>query len=300
MPDIEVRIATSPAHRLAVLEVAHEATGSTAPPLVFQARRLHHHRRSRATWWLLEEDGAPAASLVCHPLRFSIDGEPVLGFGLGAVATRTDRRNRGHASALCSHVAEVCAGEGRPVGLLFSAIAPAFYERLGYRTTPAWNLRCENPEGFSASGPAAAIRALDPRAEAGALLALYRAHHAERHAALHLDRDGAAWERSLVENPQDLFFGWGDPLRGYVRLLDDEKELEVVELVAREPQDEAPVLRAAAAIARALGRPRLQGWFPPSSSTREWFQDAGRERTQPMVRGTEAAETAQFWGSDYF
>ena len=28
---------------------------------------------------------------------------------------------------------------------------------------------------------------------------------------LHLRRDSAAWKRSLVENPEDLFFGWSEP-----------------------------------------------------------------------------------------
>lgn len=125
-----IRPATTATQKLSVLAVAHAANASSEPLPIYQARRLHHHRRSRATWWLLEEAGEPASAMVCHPLRLSVDGEVVPGFGVGAVVTRPDRRNQGHASALCEHVAQVCAREGRPVGLLFSAIPPDEAEGL--------------------------------------------------------------------------------------------------------------------------------------------------------------------------
>lgn len=307
-----IRPAASSTDKLAVLAVAHAANASTRPLLEYQARRLHHHRRSRATWWLLrEDDGEVASGMVCHPLRFSVGGEELPGFGVGAVVTRPDRRRRGHASALCAHVAEVCADEGRPTGLLFSAIPPALYERLGYRVLPAWDFRCKDPAGFAQSGHGAGLRALDPRADATALLSLYRRHHDERNndehnnnehsGALHLLRDEAAWECSLREGPDDLFFGWGEPLAGYVRLYEEEDgEVDVVELITPDPADETPVLRAVASLVLALGRPEFGGWMTPSAAPSDWFDDAGRDRTRPMLRGLESVTDARFWASDYF
>jgi predicted N-acetyltransferase YhbS len=293
---VVVRRAETDADRRAVLEVAHAATRPEAPFEHFAALRLSHPRRALASWWLLEEDGRAASSLVRYPLRFSDGGGEREGYGHGAVATRPHARRRGLARTLCERAIEDAEAEGRRVGLLFSAIPPAYYERLAFRALPAWGHVAERPADLAASGPRAPLVPLDPRRSVERLAALYERHHA---GSLHLRRDAAAFARTIEIEPRDLFFAAPDPERGYVRAAPDRESLDVLELVLPD-EDRAPALRALAHLAGALGLARLEGWFPPVPEVAAHFRDAGRATTLPMVRGAEDVAGARFWASDHF
>jgi predicted N-acetyltransferase YhbS len=296
VPVSALRIATSRADRLAVTAVAHAATAPEQSLAHFQARRLAHPRRALATWWLLEEEGRAVCSLVCHPLEFSVGGRVRPGYGIGAVATVPEARRRGHARALCEAAIERAESEGRGIGLLYSAIAPAYYERLGFRALPAWRLGCDRVVALAGTGAVAPVEPLDPWRERATLADLYEWHHGR---ALHLHRDAAGYERSLALDPGDLFFGLGDPLRAYARVHVQPAEVDVVELVAP-AADRAPLLRALAEFAARLPRGRIAGWFDPDPDTAAWFRDEGRTTTLPMVRGTDPDPEARFLASDYF
>jgi predicted N-acetyltransferase YhbS len=291
-----MRIADSDADRLAVIEVAHAATRPEAPLAWFQALRMASALRAQATWWLLEEDGRAVSSLLCYPLRFALDGRVVQGHGLGAVATRPDARRRGLARALCEHAVEAAEAEGRPIGLLFSAIPPAYYGRIGYRALPAWAHVADRLDDLAGSGPRATLVAIDPRRHVERLASHYERHHG---GALHLHRDAAGYARTVAVHAGDGYLGVGDPLRAYARIALDAESMEVVELVGGEAEFPA-VLRELARIASALGKKRLEGWFPPVPEVAPWFRDEGRATTLPMVRGVADVGHAQFWPSEYF
>jgi predicted N-acetyltransferase YhbS len=293
---MEIRRATTAADRLAVMEVWHAATGSDQPLAWHQALRLRLLRRHEGTWWMLEEEGHVASSLVCYPLRFARDGIVVEGYGLGAVATRPEARRRGRAAALCARAIEAAELKGRTIGLLFSALPPAYYERLGFQASPAWHPVCSRAADLAASGPRAELVPLDPRGDVEALLACYRGGHD----GLHVHRDVQEWSAGLTRGALDLFFGLGGPLRGYVRLNPEEAEgLEVVELMV--PRAErAEVLRAVAGLAADLGRDVVEGWFDPVAEVAPFFEDRGRATTLPMFRGVREVADVRIWGSDYF
>ena len=293
---IVIREALTAADRLAVIAVSQAATRPAAPPEPYAALRLASARRALATWWLLEEDGRAVSSLVCHPLSLAGSGGVRPGYGLGAVATRPEAQRKGHAERLCRHVIATSEAEGRSVGLLYSAIPPAYYERMGFRCVEAWHHVCARPYDLSTSGPQATLLPLDPRRESARLAQLYEQHAGS---ALHLQRDAAGFGRSVSLNPADLFFGVGEPLRGYVRVCWEPGWLEVSELVVADA-DVAPVLRALAHLAYRHSCARLEGWFPPVPPLASHFTDRGRASTLPMVRGADAAPRPPFWSSDYF
>jgi predicted N-acetyltransferase YhbS len=291
-----IRPAESDEDRLAVTAVAHAATRPQEPLEHFQARRLAHPRRAGATWWLLEEDGRPASSLVCYPLTFSVGGRAVEGYGLGAVATHPTFRRRGLAHALCEAVIRANEEQGRSVGLLFSAIRPAYYERLGFRAMPAWHWVYERLADLGSSGASAPLRPIDPRREAATLARLYERHHGS---TLHLRRDAETHLRTLDLAAGHFFYGVGDPIRGYVRMAVEGQDMEIVELILPEG-DRAPALRTLARIAAALDHTTLEGWFPPVPEVAAFAADRGRATTLPMVRGVDATDGGPFWSSDYF
>lgn len=293
---MKTRIAIDPSDRLAVMEIWHAATKASEPLAYHQALRLPLLRRHQGTWWLGEEDGRVVSSLLCYPLRFDTDDEILEGYGLGAVATRPEARRRGHAAALCRAAIERAESEGRSIGLLFSAIPPAYYERLGFRVAPAWRHVCRTAAELAASGSRARLVPLDPRRDVETLLGSYQ----QAHAGLHVFRDEAEWAAALTRNANDLFFGLGGAEAGYVRVnLEDGEGIEVVELMVP-AAERASALRAVAALADAMGRQVVEGWFDPVPEVASFFPDEGRATTRPMVRGPASIESARFWGSDYF
>lgn len=296
-----MRRATTHADKRSACDLVRAAFQVERPAIANQAMRLASALRATGDWWLLEAEGRPACTLVCYPLQLGTpEGDVVPGFGIGAVATRPDAQRRGHAAELCAHVAERAEAAGRPLGLLFSAIPPAYYERLGYRACPAWDHVCTRPAELAESGVATELLPFDPRAALPELQRVYAHAHAGR---LHLHRDAAGWERSLAVSPADWWLGIGDPdgdLRGYARLDLEARSVDLLELVLTDPEDEAPALRALARMAVELDRTELGCWLPPSPTVSAWFEDRGRAKTLPMVRGSDSTEGSQFWGSDYF
>jgi hypothetical protein len=231
-----------------------------------------------------------------YPLRFGTPGGEVDGYGLGAVSTVPEARGRGYASALCRHVIEHAEAGGRGVGLLFSAIPPAMYERLGFRVRPAWDHVAERLADLMASGPVAALEPLDGHAEADTLAALWAAHHD----GLYLVRDAPSMRLSLDRYAYDFVLGVGRPRRGYVRVeVPPTGAVEILEWIVPPALDGA-ALRAVAAVAERLGRGALRGWLAPTPTVRTWFRDRGRADTLPMVRGAGHVEDARFQASDYF
>jgi GNAT superfamily N-acetyltransferase len=280
-----VRIARDDAERVASIAVVVEGFEVKGPLWLHEAKRLASLARSRAAWWVAVEDGKVVGATLSYPLRLTDPSGGVhAGYGIGALVTRASHRRRGIAGALLAATAE-----GAGIGLLYSGIPPATYERHGFRVVPAFDHLCADPAALAASGRRASLRPIDPRVEHRRLGAAWD----QGHPGLRLHRDAAAWSASLAENPTDFFFAAED---GYVRLRQGERELEVVELLGASP---APVLRALGSFAVDLQVP-LRGWFDPVPEVASHFTDRGRARTLPMVHRWSHPETARFWSSDYF
>lgn len=281
------------------LAVAHAANASQEPLAVYAAKRLHHSRRRTGQWWLGTFEGRAVCSLMCYPLALSdAAGSPVQGYGLGAVATRPEARKQGYASQLCRAAVAAAEAGGRTVGLLYSAIPSAFYERMGFRVCPSFRFASDDPLEVASSGAQAQLTACDPLPRAEELSAVYRRCLAGR---LQVLRDPGSWRTSWTNYSDEWCFlidGGG----GYIRAYEEGDALEIVELCPPAGQAPQPALRALAALAVALGRKRLVGWLEPSELAGSSFHDLGRARTLPMLRGVSEADAsaARFFGSDYF
>jgi GNAT superfamily N-acetyltransferase len=282
---LTARIAHDVPSRCAVMAVAHAANHVAEPLRWYQARRLSAPARTHATWWLLEEDGEPVSSLLCYPLPLRHEGNPVMGYGLGAVATHPAHQRRGHAARLCREVMEASTGPG----LLFSAIPPAYYAKLGFRMVPVSEHACLELQALSA-GPCATLRPMNPRLEMPTLLRAYDTQQS----GLRLHRDEQGWLRTLLNNPDDRFF---EVDGGYLRVVADDEGLELVELVSTEP---ASVWRAAALLAQQIGCGALTTWLPPPEELLAHLEVRSRHKTQLMVAGPPEITSVTLSGADYF
>ncbi|MBX2803971.1 MAG: GNAT family N-acetyltransferase [Myxococcales bacterium] len=284
---MDVRPAVSPQERLAVLRIAHAANQSRAPFEAYAARRLAVAFRGRADWWVGFDGDVAVASLLCHRFVLARGAARRKAFGLGSVAVHPDHQRRGHANALCDWVVQ---RESPAVGLLFSAVPPKVYEGCGFRVLPAWSHRSRDLQGLADSGTAATLTPIDPRTEIGRLAQAWSQDRGHFTWARTLDD----WHRSLLDNPEDLWFATGD---GTLRLAQEGDELEVVELTV---EDRAAALRAVALLAIGLGKDHVTGWFPPDAFVSRWFEDTGRATTLPMAARLPADEPIWLSSADYF
>jgi predicted N-acetyltransferase YhbS len=293
------RPAASPADVLAGIAVRQEAYRRKTPLAVTQARRLASRREHRAVPWVLDRgDGTIVSTLLVHPMVLALDDRTYPAYGIGSVGTLDAERRKGHAARLLRAACEDAEARGRPVGVLFAAIAPTQYERLGFRVEPAHGFTCPRLEALAGGGEAARLVPIDPRREGERLAAAWRAAHAGR---LHPHRDVARFLESVEDASDDWFFEV-EGARGYVRLHAEaaEPELEVAELVFPDPAVEGPVLRAVARIAQGLGKTAIGGWLEPSDFVREGFDLGTRDTNLPMLRDAPPHASSRFWPSDHF
>jgi len=71
-----------------------------------------------------------------YDLSLRIDGRIRRVLGIGAVFTATAHRGRGFARELLTRMLDTAVTEGQEFAMLFSEIAPAFYEQLDFVPVP--------------------------------------------------------------------------------------------------------------------------------------------------------------------
>lgn len=296
--------------RLAAYRNVHEVWGQGLPLAEFLERRLYSPRHNRAGWWVLTVGGQVVSSLGCHPLEFAYDGRGVQGFGIGSVHTLAVHRRRGYAAALCHEVAQAVANQGAELGLLFSDITPAYYEKLGYRVCPAWKHRCRRVAELAESGPRAFLEQVDPVEKLAELATHYQNSHASDR--VYVRRSEEYWTYSLKSNPSQEFFmvcRAGGARAGYIRVAARLGELELVEVALPPDADELEqaVYRAAAALVLERNQSCLTGWLRQTSAVEEWITRTARTDAIPMLCSVSddvsvegCFEQCHFWRSDHF
>ena len=104
--------------------------------------------------------------VVCSAKRYDLslrlDGRNRRCLGIGAVFTPPAYRGRGGARELLVRMLEAAVAEGQEFAMLFSEIAPAFYERLDFVPVPLaeWTIEVDQKRG---GAPAMLVRSGDNR-----------------------------------------------------------------------------------------------------------------------------------------
>ena len=97
-----------------------------------------------------------------YDLSLRLDGRIRRVLGIGAVFTAAAHRGRGGARELISRMIESAVAEGHEFALLFSEIAPAFYERLEFVPVPLTE-RVFDVDQKRGGAPAMLVRSGDDR-----------------------------------------------------------------------------------------------------------------------------------------
>jgi predicted N-acetyltransferase YhbS len=224
---------------------------------------------------LVDERGRLLASVKRYDLVASIDGRPVRLLGLGAVFTPEAHRGRGYAGEMLRQMLDAAADEGFGLALLFSEIAPRYYEHLGFRRLPTNQVTLSVRAGQRPGPLAIAMRSGDPgdlasivemnaAARAGYRLALVRDVEYVRYAITKkrlLAAVGAPGRRRV----EFFVVEEGGRAAAYVVLLAVGEFVMVTECGDRDPSGARVGAMLQTLLARDPGsRPHLRAWLPPN------------------------------------
>lgn len=101
-------------------------------------------------------------SAKCYHLSLRLDGRIRSVLGIGAVFTAAAHRGRGCARELLMRMLDTAVTDGREFAMLFSEIAPAFYEQLDFVPMPLLELTLEVDQKRGGA-PAMLVRSGDDR-----------------------------------------------------------------------------------------------------------------------------------------
>lgn len=220
-------------------------------------RLLEQARPSRfRVCGLIDTSGAVVASAKLYELQLLLNGVVTPSVGIGAVFTPEHCRGNGHASELLQSIADDVAQSGGKALLLFSDIAPAFYERLGYVTFPASNWTCET-KSLPSDKPYSTRLATS--ADAEALREMYESYWPREISRPLRDTFRWCFFRDVNRAEPDLVLLDGNKTIGYLNARKGKSSLWVDEYVI--PAADLPRLWATIRnLAEGSGAPEIRGW----------------------------------------
>ncbi len=251
-------------------------------------RRLESVQHRRARWFVGVLDGRVVTSLGAYPVRLLVDGQSFPAVAIGSVHTLSEFRGRGLASRLLAQVEATLQNEGVRLALLYSDIAPRFYERLGYLLCPSWQGWIE-PHRLESRTDVAPLE-LQPvswQQAAPAIVEFYRNDHARR--PLAYERPQEYWEFLYRKWPQDQFLlacEQGQPV-GYARIHLAGEWAHLVDWALAPAVRSGGLARLLAGLARfgsGLRWRQLGGWLPREDALAGLVELEPRQREITMVK----------------
>jgi GNAT superfamily N-acetyltransferase len=246
---------------------------------------------------LVDGSGRLLASLKCYTLTLHHPKKILPTLGIGAVFTNEAARKTGAASQLLRCVLDEAKQEGFAASLLFSDIAPAFYERLGFVSYPSLDRAVLFTTPLSISG--LTTRAITSADEAFCHQSSLRARSEN---IAHLAPSLAEWRFFRWRNAQNpcLILQQQQVDVGHVIVELEGDSLWVEEWAAPNIHEEV-MLATLQQLAAAVGRTQIKGWFPEPTQTA--MVEAQRPDAIPMLAFFDqsfASADASFWSIEHF
>ena len=297
----------SQAERLAAYRNVHESWGGTLPMDTFVSHRLNSPMHNRARWFVATCDESVVSSLAWYPLTFCHRARLVSGIGIGAVHTVPAYRRRGFAAQLLAEVINRARHEGISVGLLFSDIDPAYYERFGFVRWPAEAHRCDLTQ-VPVTAETFQLERIEPLRQVDQLADLYQATNAS--APLRLHRDVHYWDVCIRRFPLAEYYALkrqhSAPMIGYARVHWTDCSMQLEDYAVSHPDLEPALLQHLIAQAQRRGMTEIEGWLPSSRAVLRYFDSAPRTGALTMLAALDGAvelnpsRASHFWMSDHF
>lgn len=252
-------------------------------------RRIASPKYKNAQWYVGCLGRRVVTGCGCYAFQFCIDGKVEEACAFGEVHTLAEFRGRGFAPQLIAHVEDRQRDAGKSLSVLYSDIAPSYYEQLGY-------LLCSSSQGWtepqakqdlSRERVGAKLVRCDPAAERAALARLYEQFHAPY--PLWINRTSANWQYLIERYAENQFYflTTHDGARiGYVCIGVTEEQWKIRDfaLVDHEEATERSLVAAILAAAGERKVKRVGGWMAATACHGEFFRLSERSREITMIK----------------
>lgn len=282
--------------RIEAYRNVHEIWGGSLSLDEHLSHRLVSVQHNRALWYVGCLNDRVVTSLGCYPLCFRVRGQTCRGIAIGAVHTAPEFRGRGFAPQLIEWVECDQRQQGVALSLLYSDIAPAYYERLGYLVCPGWEMQIETASAVAAArellqtSPKSDLQKVSRFDYRQALATLYDNHHASME--ISIDRDEAYWDYLLAKRPEDEFHLLNEPTgnpAAYVRLRTEPQRLLIRDFALAGNDNWNALLAHVVCIAADRNLPTVGGWLPNLQASPAFAILSCREQEITMLKPLDAS-----------
>ena len=287
-PTLDWHLASS-TEKAAAFRNVHEFWGGDSQIDEFVKQRLASRHHQRATWYVGCVDGAVACSLGAFPFELGLADSIERAIFIGCVHTRPENRGQGFAPQLFEFAENAEQQAGVKWSLLFSDIAPSYYERLGYQISTAPSI-CIKPSTYVTQSDCFTLRPFDSTQHLQTLSNIYQQHFLGKPFFIHRNDDH--WEHIVQQHKDDQWF-WlcndtGKTV-GYVLLQTSQAKMVLKDFALQTPTSEQ-FRRCLATLSHYYNKQQINeivGWFPklPEPATDvDWYDYVDRKTEITMIK----------------
>ena len=287
-PPLDCHLANS-VEKASAFRNVHEFWGGDSQIDNFVKQRLVSPHHQRATWYVGCVDGTVACSLGAFPFELGLADSIEPAIFIGCVHTRPEDRGQGFVPQLFEFVENAEQQAGVKWSLLFSDIAPSYYERLGYQVSAAPNI-CIKSNTSVTEGDCFKLQPFDSTEHLQALSNIYQQHFQEKPFFIHRNDDH--WEHIVQQHKDDQWF-WlcsdtGETV-GYVLLQTSQGNTVLKDFALQNPTTEQ-LRRCLATLSHYCNKQHLDeivGWFPKlpePANDMDWYDYVDRKTEITMIK----------------
>ena len=287
-PTLDCHLASS-TEKAAAFRNVHEFWGGDSQIDEFVKQRLASRHHQRATWYVGCVDGTVVCSLGAFPFELGLADSIERAIFIGCVHTRPENRGQGFAPQLFEFAENAEQQAGVKWSLLFSDIAPSYYERLGYQISTAPSI-CIKPSTYVTQSDCFTLRPFDSTQHLQTLSNIYKQHFLGKLFFIHRNDDH--WEHIVQQHKDDQWF-WlcndtGKTV-GYVLLQTSQAKMVLKDFALQTPTSEQ-FRRCLATLSHYYNKQQINeivGWFPklPEPATDvDWYDYVDRKTEITMIK----------------
>jgi len=267
----------------------HEFWGGDSQIDEFVKQRLASRHHQRATWYVGCVDGTVACSLGAFPFELGLADSIERAIFIGCVHTRPEDRGQGFVPQLFEFVENAEQQAGVKWSLLFSDIAPSYYERLGYQISTAPNI-CIKSNTSVTESDCFKLRPFDSTQHLQTLSNIYQQHFQGKPFFVH--RNGDHWDHLAHQHKEDQWFWLCDNTSetvGYVLLQTSRANTVLKDFALQNPTSEQH-RRCLATLSHYCNKQQIAeivGWFPKLTDPADdldWYYYVDRKTEITMVK----------------